>query len=94
MSVSSAEFTKTTEAVTPVQEDAASTQVLITTAQVMFGTAAARTEHRGKTGGRFASMVRRFFGTATDASRPHPHDAPRRYSFLESALMEREMSRL
>jgi len=91
MSVSSAELANTTEAVTA---EAASTQVLITTAQVEFGTAAARTEQRDKTGRRFGGMLRRFFGTSMDASRPRPHDAPRRYSFIENALMEREMSRL
>jgi hypothetical protein len=90
MSVSSAELAKTTEAVT---EEAAPTQVLITTSQVLFNTAAARSGHRDKTGGRFG-MLRRFFGTSIDASHPRPHDAPRRYSFIESALMEREMGRL
>ncbi len=94
MSVSSAERAKTTETVKPVQEDAASSEVLITTAQVLFGTAAARSEHRDKTSGRFRGIVRRFFPTSTDGSHPHPHDAPRRYSFIESALMEREMGRL
>jgi hypothetical protein len=97
MSVSSAELANTTEAVTPVQEDAVSAPVLITTAQVLFDTAAARGGRRDKTGGRFG-MLRRFFPTSTstsiDASHPRPHDAPRRYSFIESALMEREMGRL
>ena len=90
MSVSSAELAKTTEAVT---EEATPTQVLITTSQVLFGTTAARGGHRDKTVGRFG-MLRRFFGTSIDASHPRPHDAPRRYSFIESALMEREMGRL
>jgi hypothetical protein len=90
MSVSSAELAKTTEAVTA---EAAPTQVLITTAQLLFDTAAASGGHLDKTGGRFARL-RRFFGTSIDASHPRPHDAPRRYSFIESALMEREMGRL
>jgi hypothetical protein len=93
MSVSSAELANTTEAVTPVQEDAASTPVLISTAQVLFDTAAARGGHPDKTGGRFG-MLRRFFPKSSDAAHPRPHDAPRRYSFIESALMEREMGRL
>jgi hypothetical protein len=94
MSVSSAELPSTTEAVELVEEDAAPSQVLISTAEVMFGTAAARTEPRDKTSGRFGGMWRRFFGTSIDESHPRPHDAPKRYAFLEDALMAREMGRL
>lgn len=102
MSVSSAELPSTTEAepaatpeaVETVEEDAASSPVLISTADVMFGTAAARTEPRDKTGGRFSGMLRRFFATSIDESHPRPHDAPKRYAFLEDALMAREMGRL
>jgi hypothetical protein len=91
MSVSSAELAKKTEAATA---EAAPTQVLITTAQVMFGTAAARTAGSEKTARRFGGMLRRFFGPSSNAAHPRPHDAPRRYTFIESALMEREMGRL
>jgi hypothetical protein len=71
-----------------------STEVLITTQQVLFSTAAARGLRRDHTGGRFGGILRRFFATSVDGSRPRPHHAPRRYAFLENALMSREMNRL
>jgi hypothetical protein len=102
MSVSPVELANTTQPVNEeveaeVKAEAASTQVLITTEQVLFDTAAAGI-HRDKTRGGFRGIVRRFFATSTDASRSPQHDtahdAPRRYAFLESALMAREMDRL
>ncbi|OBI92965.1 hypothetical protein [Mycobacterium sp. 1245805.9] len=51
-----------------------STDVLISTQQVVFGTVAALAKRR-------------------DADRPRRH-YPRRYGFLENALMAREMERL
>jgi hypothetical protein len=94
MSVSSAELVSTAVPVKPVAEEATSTPVLISTAQVLFDTAAARGGHADETGSRFGRMLRRFFETSTDASQAPRHDTPRRYSFIESALMEREMGRL
>ncbi|MCV7444190.1 hypothetical protein AWB91_09990 [Mycobacterium paraense] len=54
--------------------EATSTEVLISTQQVLFGTAAALGAHR-----------------KTDPQRRH---YPKRYGFLENALMAREMERL
>ncbi len=73
---------------------ASSSEVLITTQQVLFGAAAARGVHHESTRGRFGDILRRFFGTPLDDSRPRPHDEPRRYAYLENALMAREMGRL
>jgi hypothetical protein len=71
-----------------------SSEVLITTQQVLFGTAAARGVRRDSTGRRFGDSLRRFFRTSLDDSRPQPRYEPKRYAFLEDALMAREMSRL
>jgi hypothetical protein len=106
MSVSPAVLTSTTA---PVDEHATqpatvapsvgpsagveSTEVLITTQEVLFGTAAARGLDRDHTGRRFGATLRRFFALSRDASRPPRHEA-RRYAFLENALMSREMDRL
>jgi hypothetical protein len=75
-------------------ESSESTEVLITTQQVLFGTAAARGVHRNQTGGRFSDLLRRFFGTSMDETRPRRHDEPRRYGFREDAVMARAMFRL
>jgi hypothetical protein len=73
---------------------AQSTEVLITTEAVLFGTAAARGVRRDRAGGRFGDKVRRFFATSSDEARARPRYQPRRYAFLEDALMSREMDRL
>jgi hypothetical protein len=74
--------------------EAPSTEVLITTQQVLFGTAAAVRPRRENIGQRLVAMMRRMFATSTDASRPRPRYEPRRYAYLENALMAREMDRL
>jgi hypothetical protein len=75
--------------------EASSTEVLISTQQVAFGTAAALGTRRESVGGRFVTFVRRVFATPTEvsAARPRHHHA-RHYAFLEQALMAREMERL
>ncbi len=74
--------------------EVSSTEVLITTQQVAFGTAAAVGVRRENIGGRLVAVVRRMFATSTDASRPRPQHHPKRYAYLEDALMAREMDRL
>ena len=74
--------------------EASSTEVLITTQEVLFGTATAVGVRRESIGDRFVAIMRRMFATSTDVSRPRPHDEPRRYEYLERALMGREMERL
>ncbi len=75
-------------------ESSESTEVLISTQQVLFSTAAARGLHRNQTGGRFGGILRRFFGTSMDEARPPRHDEPKRYGFLEDGIMARAMFRL
>jgi hypothetical protein len=70
------------------------TEVLITTQQVVFSTAAAVGIRRENIGGRLVATMRRMFATSTDTSHPRPEYCPRRYEFLEHALMAREMERL
>jgi hypothetical protein len=74
--------------------EASSTEVLITTQQVLFGTAAAVRTRREHIGGRLVATMRRMFATSTDTSRPRAQYYPKRYGFLENALMAREMERL
>jgi hypothetical protein len=74
--------------------EASSTEVLITTQEVVFGTAAAVGMPRENTGGRLVAIMRRMFATSTDAPKPRPRNYPKRYGFLENALMAREMDRL
>jgi hypothetical protein len=73
---------------------AASTEVLITTEQVMYSTAAAHGVQPTRTRSRFGAKVRRFFALDVDASRPRERYVARRYSFLENSIMSREMDRL
>jgi hypothetical protein len=70
------------------------TEVLITTQQVAFSTAAAEGVRPESTGARLVASVRRVFATSADASHPRPQHYPKRYGFLENALMAREMERL
>lgn len=74
--------------------EVSSTEVLITTQEVVFSTAAAVGVHRENIGGRLVAILRRMFATSTDASRPRPQYEPKHYGFLEDALMAREMDRL
>jgi len=103
MSVSPAELAGAAETVdAPVPEPTSagpsalleSTEVLITEQQVLFSTAAARGVRRDPTRSRIGGVLRRIFATDADSSRPRAHDVPRRYGFLESSLMAREMDRL
>jgi hypothetical protein len=74
--------------------EAPSTEVLIPTRQVVFSTAVAIGARRENAGRRLVAIMRRMFASSTDASHPQPHYEPKRYAFLESALMAREMDRL
>jgi hypothetical protein len=81
--------------ISPAPTDkAASTQVLITEQEVLFGTAVAVPARRESIVHRFFASVRRAAAVSPDASRPKRGDYPRRYEFLERALMAREMDRL
>jgi hypothetical protein len=74
--------------------EVSSTEVLITTQQVVFSTAAGVGMRRQGIGRRLVATMRQMFATSTDASRARPEYYPRRYAFLEHALMAREMERL
>jgi hypothetical protein len=71
-----------------------STEILITEREVVFATAAAVALRRENIGRRFAAILRRTFVIPTDAARPRPRHYPKRYEYLERALMAREMDRL
>jgi hypothetical protein len=75
-------------------DEAASTEVLITEQEVLFSTAAAVPARRDSISRRFVASMRRIFAVSADASRPKRGDYPKRYEFLERALMAREMDRL
>jgi hypothetical protein len=71
--------------------EAAPAEVLITTQQVLFGTAVAQGARRAPLGSRLAAALRRM---AAEANQPrHPH-YPRHCTYLEGARMAREMCRL
>jgi len=74
--------------------EAPSTEVLISTQEVLFSTAAAVRPRRENIGVRLVAMTRRMFASSADASHPRPRYEPRRYAYLENALMAREMDRL
>jgi hypothetical protein len=74
--------------------EAPSTEVLLTTQEVAFSTAAAVGVQRENIVRRFVAIMRRVFAASTDASRPRPRYEPKRYAYLENALMAREMERL
>ena len=78
----------------PSPVDASSTEVLITTEQVLFSTAAAAGVHRENTGGRLVAVVRRMFATSTQAPRPRSQYYAKRYAYIENAAMARAMERL
>jgi hypothetical protein len=71
-----------------------SPEVLITTQQVAFSTAAAAGVRRESIGARLVASVRKMFATPADAPHARRHDYPKRYAYLENALMAREMERL
>jgi hypothetical protein len=73
---------------------AASAEVLITEQEVLFGTAAALPARRESIARRFVALMRRMFAVSAHASGPPRRDVPKRYEFLERALMGREMDRL
>jgi hypothetical protein len=73
---------------------AASTEILITEQEVLFGTAAAVPARRESISRRFFASMKRIFAVSADASRPKRGDYPKRYEFLERALMGREMDKL
>lgn len=71
--------------------EAAPAEVLISTQQVLFGSAAVQATRRAPLGGRIVTALRRM---AADANQPrHPH-YPTRCAYLEDARMAREMGRL
>jgi hypothetical protein len=72
-----------------------STEVLITEAEVLFGTAAAAPLQRESVSRRFVAVLHRMFAISTDVSpaRPRP-STPQRAYYLERARMAREMERL
>jgi hypothetical protein len=92
MSISSEVFARTSDPVEEHAPAAETTQVLITTHEVLFSTAAGRGARPDRTGGRIG--FRRFFAGSTDGDRPRQRHEARRYVFLEKALMSREMDRL
>jgi hypothetical protein len=83
-------------------DKAASTEVLITEQEVLFSTAAALPARRESITRRCVesitrrcvALMRRMFAASAHASRPPRRDVRKRYEFLESALMGREMDRL
>jgi hypothetical protein len=74
--------------------EVSSSEVLITTQQVAFSTAAAAGVRRESIGARLVASVRKMFATPADAPHGRRHDYPKRYAYLENALMAREMERL
>jgi hypothetical protein len=72
------------------------TPTLITEQQVRFSTAAALSAptRQPTRNARAVAAMRRMFALSLEASRPARRHQPRRYSFLEDALMGREMDRL
>ena len=78
----------------PSPVDAASTEVLIPTQQVLFSTAAAAGVRRENAGSRLVGIVRRMFATSTEAARPRSQYYARRYAYIENAAMARAMERL
>ena len=75
-------------------DEAASAEVLITEQEVLFGTAAAVPGRRESISRRFVALMKRMYAVTAEAARPPRPSVPRRYEFLERALMAREMDRL
>ncbi|WP_156750133.1 hypothetical protein [Mycobacterium sp. E2479] len=74
----------------PASVEAASAEVLISTQQVLFGTAVVQETRRAPLGSRIAAALRQM---VADANRPR-HPYVRHYAYLENARMAREMDRL
>ena|ERR1700757_1238621 len=74
------------------RDQAPSALVLITVAQVAFGTAAATGVRRKDS--RWVELLRRIFVRAPKASRPKRRPYQPRMAYLEHSLMAREMDRL
>jgi hypothetical protein len=99
MLVSTTGLASTTEPVherisQPPSVEVSSTEVLISTQQVVFSTAAAVGVRRERIGGRFVAIMRRMLTTSTDESGQQRRDYPKHYGFIENALMAREIERL
>lgn len=60
----------------------------------VFSTAVAVPLRRQKLSRQFVATLRRMFVSAAGTSRPRRDSYPRRYEFLERALIAREMGRL
>lgn len=75
----------------PPSVEAAPAEVLISTQQVLFGTAAVQVTRRAPLGGRIAKALRRMAADAHQPRRPH---YPAHDTFIEDARMAREMYRL
>ena len=75
-------------------DEAASAEVLITEQEVLFSTAAAVPERRQSLSQRFVALTKRMSAVVVEAAGPPRPSVPRRYEFLERALMAREMDRL
>jgi hypothetical protein len=81
--------------------DRSPTPTLITEAEVVFSSAAAVSSPRTRTTGRLtdatrivAAAVRGMFLTSSAHPRPTRRHYPQRFSYLEDALMTRQMHRL
>ena len=75
-----------------MQDQACDTTVLITVAQVAFGTAAATRARRKDR--RWVALLSRIFVPAPKASRPKRRPYQPRVAYLDHPRMEREMERL
>ncbi len=70
------------------------TEVLISTQQVLIGTAAAVDARPRKGGGRLAAAIRRMVAIPTHESHARSRHYPTEYGYLQDARMAREMERL
>ena len=75
-------------------DEAASGEILITEQEVLFATAAALPARRQHISRRFGAVMRGMFAVSAHASGPPRRHVPKRYEFLERAVMGREMDRL
>jgi hypothetical protein len=75
-----------------MQDEASDTTVLITVAQVAFGTAAATRVRRKDR--RWVALLSRIFAPAPKASRPKRRPYQPRMAYLDHPRMAREMERL
>jgi hypothetical protein len=80
------------QAVVPTGVETSDTTVLITEAEVLFGTAAARGSRRKPRG--WIAVLRQIFAASPNESRPTRRTPPPRLDFLEDSRMAREMWRL